>query len=506
MSPLKTLSLAALLLSPLAACSAKDFPEDFAFGTAVAGFQVDMGCPTLAPEDCNDPRSDWYQFSTSTVTIAQKSNFLSGDSPLDGPGFIETYEADLDRMKDMGLSHFRFSLEWSRIFPEPTFGISGFDALKKAANPKGLAYYHQLLAAMKARNIKPMVTIHHYTLPVWMHDAVGCNQDLKNCNPKGWLDERIVTEIAKYAGFVAQEFGGEVDTWITQNEPFAVLLPGYIQPSQTRANPPSAGLQLDAAKTVLFHIIEAHAAMVNAIRASDLIDADEDGKATWVGLVHNYTPFVAKDEQNALDRLAALNLNHLFNSVLLDAVLLGKVDRNLDKTGQVEQDLVGKSDFIGFNYYTRPVVEGTDESIFPKFSRLATFNPLTLQQGAVYAKGIYDSLIYLRDTYPGFPIIITENGADVGLAPDLKGFLVEHLSWTAKALREDVPVTGYFYWYLMDNFEWNHGYHMKFGLFAVDHQDSSKTRTARPIVEAYQQIATERSISEALETQYPIEE
>lgn len=492
----------ALGVTFLAGCKSDPFPEGFVFGAAVAGFQVEMGCPTIPAETCEDRKSDWYQFITSTTAIARASNHLRGDPPTLGPGFYELYEADLDRLKGLGLGGFRFSIEWSRVFPESTVGVTGHDALKARASAAGLDYYKRVLAALKARGIKPLVTLNHYTLPTWIHDGVGCNQDLDTCSPRGWLEPNIVDELAKYAGFVAKELGGDVDLWATQNEPLAVVIPGYLLQTPTRTNPPAAAIRSEA-KTVLVHMILAHARMYDAVKANDTIDADGDGKTSRVGLVYNVAPVEPKDPSRSLDRLAALNIDYLYNEVFLNGVLKGELDDDLDGTGEVREDLVGRSDYLGVNYYTRVRVEGDTDSILPDFSPKLTLNPLTVEQGAVYAKGLYDAIMEVKAEYPGVPLIITENGNDAE-AGDSAKFLVEHPQWLAKAIDEGAPVEGYFWWSLMDNYEWNHGMAMKFGLFAVDTADVMKARTARPVADALARIAAARAIPEDLAKAFPI--
>jgi beta-galactosidase len=488
------LLLAALGLASAPACKKAGFGEEFAFGAAVAGFQVDMGCPTIPAEECEDRNSDWYAFATSTVAQARSSNFLSGDPLSRSPGFYELYEEDLDRAAAMGLTHFRFSVEWSRVFPTSTRGIEGHDALLAVASPAGLDYYKRILAALKARGMRPLLTLHHYTLPSWIHDAVGCNENLTRCRPRGWLEEDIVPEIAKYAGFVARELGGEVDQWVTENEPFAVILPGFLQPSLTRTNPPAASLRFAEAKAAMLAMIDAHAAMSDAVKAADTVDADGDGAAALVGLVYNVTPIHPKDPDSPLDKLGAKNIDHLFNGVFLDAVLLGVLDDELDGTGTPQARLQGKTDFLGVNYYTRAILAGETESLFPDFSPLATFDPLSLEQGAVYPEGMYEALMQMHADYPGVPLIISENGVDLGLYPQTDRFLVEHLQRVLRAREDGADVRGYYYWSLVDNYEWNHGMGQRFGLFAVDPDDPAKPRTARPVVDTYRRIIEARDI------------
>src|SRR2546427_7580612 len=161
---MKWLALACALGCGLGGCgddAAEDlrFPPSFRFGTAIAGFQVDMGCPTLPAAQCDDPKSDWYVWVTRPELIADASLALSGDPPSTMPGFYELYGADLDRAAgELHGNTLRLSIEWSRIFPTSTVG-DDYDALQAAASPAGVAYYHALLAAMKQRGLTPFVTL-----------------------------------------------------------------------------------------------------------------------------------------------------------------------------------------------------------------------------------------------------------------------------------------------------------------------------------------------------------
>ncbi len=481
------------------------FPKGFLFGASVAGFQVDMGCPTLAKDQCDDPNSDWYQFVTSPAIVGDTGTHVSGESPDDGPGEWELYEKDLDLLKnEVHLGGFRFSFEWSRIFPKPTWGVEGYDALKAIADPAALAHYHAMLAAMKQRGITPLVTVDHYTLPTWVHDGVGCHQNIETCSPRGWLDkDKTVAEIAKYAGFVAKEFGGEVDLWATLNEPFAVVLPGYIFPSAERSNPPAVTLQSADAKTVLVALIEAHARMYDAIKANDTVDADGDGKASQVGVVYAMSPVAPKDPTDPVDVQAAKNVFYLWNMVYLNGVAKGDLDANLDGNPVHRDDLANRMDYIGINYYTRITVQGETAPALPDLSPLSTFNPFTIQTYEDYPHGIYEMAMIVKNDL-GLPAIITENGAadpnDDGTAPS---YMVRHLSWLARAIHDGADVRGYFYWSLMDNYEWNHGMDWKLGLYAVDPKDPQKTRVARQAVSVYREIADADAVTPDLVAKYP---
>jgi beta-galactosidase len=495
-----------------AACKGDDrpFPPNFQFGTAVAGFQVEMGCPSVAAAECEDRNADWYAYITTPELLNDPTLYLTGDPPSVGPGFYELYPQDIARAADeLGTNALRISIEWSRLFPTSTEAIaaSDFTALRAAANPTALTYYHNLLQAMRQRGQRPLVTINHYSLPTWIHDTVACHRDLSTCTARGWVDrDRIVREITKYAGFLAREFGNDVDLWATLNEPFtAVVVAGYLLQTPTRTNPPGVALRSAEAKTATLAMIEAHARMYDAVKQYDTVDADSDGRASRVGLVYNITPVQPANPNNPVDVTGASNLFYLLNQVFLDGVARGRVDANFDGNQVTRDDLAGRMDYIGLNYYTRTTVRGTQASPLPDLSPLLTVDVAdisNLQFDYAYPQGLYESINFVKGY--GLPIIITETGfedpSDTGTAAR---WVVETLTWTARAIREGAPVEGYYYWTLMDNYEWNHGADIRLGLYAVDKNDPQKVRRARKSAPAYRRIIQARDIPADLMSAYP---
>ena len=505
-------ALATVALLMVAACSGTDeqppkpqgleFPKGFTFGTAIAGFQGDMGCPTEPAATCEDRNSDWYQWVTSKEINQNKGLYASGDPVSYGPGHWELYASDFAlAKKDLAIKGWRMSIEWSRVFPTSTVGVEGYDALKKIADPKALERYHKMFQELRKQGIEPMVTLNHYTLPLWIHDGVACHKDLNACTKKGWLDSKtIVAEIAKYSGFVAQEFGAEVDYWMTLNEPFAVVLPGYLLPTQARVNPPGQSMKLEEGRKVLIAMIEAHARMYDALKKHDTKDADGDGKTTYIGIAYSVAPVFPKDPKNDLDVQGAKNTSYLLNEVFFEAIVNGKLDEGLDGKKKDRPDLA-RLDFVGINYYEKVVVEGTAGPPIPKLSPLLTINPATLAHEADHPKGIYDAMM-LAKKY-GKPIIITENGfADDNPADKRQQMLVRHLFWLHKAIADGAKVEGYLFWSFVDNYEWNHGFNMRFGLFGIDPKDPTKKRTARPVASTFKAIAEKGFLSKELLEKY----
>lgn len=484
---------------------ARGFPEDFLFGTAVAGFQAEMGCPTVPAAECEDPGSDWYAFITDPRTVGSPTAYLNGDPPSTGPGHYELYESDLDLARDeLHNNAFRTGIEWSRLFPRATDEVAD-DALADAADPRAVAWYHRYFQAIRDRGLTPLVTLNHYTLPTWIHDGPGCHDDLDACERKGWLDrERTVREIARYAGFAAREFGGQVDLWATLNEPIVVLFFGYVQPRADRTNPPAVLLRTAEAKEVLQALIEGHARMYDAVKENDPDGAE-------VGVVYPLSPSQPIDPAAPLDVQAAANFHHLYNEVFIDAIVKGDLDADLDgaiSEGERRPDLRGRLDYVGLNYYFRLRFGGLEAPALPalaELSPLATFNPLAVENLGDYPRGIYEMSLLAHERW-GLPVIVTENGVpdarDEGLQ---ERYLAEHLQWAERAMREGVDLRGYFYWTLMDNYEWNHGMDIRMGLYAVDKADPAKTRTQRKGVAAYGRIAQGRDVPDDLRAAFPIE-
>lgn len=464
------------------------FPKGFLWGSAIAGFQVDMGCPTLPASECDDPNSDWYQWVTDKALVADPATYNSGDAPNLGPGFWELWPADLDRTRDVLHNNaLRYSLEWSRLFPNAkSESATTVQELKQYADPKAVAHYHAMFQGAKARGLQLLITLNHYTLPLWLHDGKACHDDIDACKNRGWADkDRILKAIALYAGYCAAEFGGEVDLWGTLNEPFAVVIAGYLLPSADRTNPPGVALQVDLAIQVAFNMMEAHAKMYDAVHANDKIDADGDGKTARVGVVTNLAAMAPKDPNNPADVAVVKHADWVYNLAFLEATIKGDLDRNLDGVAEEHRaDMVGRMDFIGINYYTRlylkaQAIPGAEAYKFLDFQPDTNlFN--------TYPEGLRE--VVLEAGKYGVPLIITENGSGDPKDKSFESFLRPHLAALHQAIQEGAKVEGYFYWTLMDNYEWNHGMkQIKMGLFGLDLQ--TKARTSSPLAEKYGKVA-----------------
>lgn len=496
------------------------FPANFGFGSATAGFQVEMGCPTMAAATCEDRNSDWYQWITTDRIVDNGLLYMSGDAPETGPGFFETYREDIGRaggkgQGELGNNVLRLSIEWSRVFPTATFGLEG-DALKAAADPAALVYYHDVLAALKERGMRASVTVTHYSLPLWIHDGNRCNEDIGECmdaEVAGWATPnrgRIVNEIAKYAGFLGREFGADVDEWATENEPFsAVVVPGYILATEMRSNPPGRSatwMHVDAAKTATLALIEGHARMYDALKANDLVDADGDGTAASVGIVYAFSDIQPLTDSEG-DKKVTEDAKYFFHYLFMDGIAKGIVDPNWDKgrgKGTVRPDLQNRLDWIGVNYYFRFRAQNTVVNTLPFISPLITFNmtqPFDGECPTCIENAAFAALEY------GKPIVISETGFPAQASDDAEvqnrkqtAWLVSTLGTVESMVQRGIDVRGYYAWSLMDNYEWNHGMGMRFGLYSVD--PTTKARSVRPAGQALRRIADAREVPADLKAEY----
>jgi len=468
------------------------FPKTFLWGTSVAGFQVDGGCLTLPEAQCEDPHSDWYQWVTDPAILFDGATHVTGEPLMHGPGMRELYKEDLARAKgELGHNAIRLSIEWSRLFPHAAAeSARTVDELASQANPEAVAYYRALFDEIARLGLTPLVTLNHYTLPLWIHDGKACHQDLAGCKDRGWLDgPRIIPAIALYAGYCARTFGDRVDLWGTLNEPFANALAGYILPTEQRSHPPGVTLEIKEGIDVILNQIVAHARMADAVRAEDSRDADGDGKAAQVGVIVNIASFVPADPEDPKGPEAARHLGWVHNEIFLEGVATGRLDGNIDGVlDPAREDLVGRLDWIGINYYTRISVSYFPAGFAPGYPWLDAMPGLDGGFFQLYPEGLYDALALVNRF--GLPMIITENGTPNLTSNSGDDFLLPHLRQLARARAEGMPVEGYFFWTLVDNYEWNLGMSLDLGLYALDLD--TKARTLRPIGEKYRDVVHDR--------------
>jgi beta-glucosidase/6-phospho-beta-glucosidase/beta-galactosidase len=459
------------------------FPDGFQWGTAIAPYQVEG--------DLHG--TDWYRWESLCATC-------SGDSADDGPDFWTHYAEDFAAAAALGNNSIRLGLEWARLFPTR----EAFDS--RTPDSDALAHYHDILTAARDAGLQPMVTLIHFSLPLWIHDP-----DDEEAAP-GWERDAITDDVGAWAGWAAAEFGDDVDWWITLNEPMVNIAGGWISGDV----PPGKHLDIDAALHAAENMMRAHAAAYDAIQVADIVDADGDRRSAWVSIAAHQRVFFPKDPDDPRMVRASEMLHYLLNVVFLEAVINGNLDRNFDFDYDDPDDLAadptlaGRLDYIGLNYYgPTQVIDTANDNNFPMIGipfvndlDLRGFDaPITDYGWSIYPQGFR---VVLDELVPyGRPIVVTENGlADAGETMRPR-FLIDHLYELNKAIDEGVDIRGYYHWSLIDNFEWTAGYCPRFGLFHVDFTSPERTRTMGEGAEVYRRIIQDNTVSPELFATYP---
>lgn len=463
--------------------SGRDFPPGFAFGAATAAFQIEGAA-------WEDGRRDsiWDAFCRVPGAV------IDGHDGAVACDHYHRYPADVALMKELGLTSYRFSISWARVVPDDV-----------AVNPAGLAFYDRLVDSLLEAGIRPWPTLYHWDLPQ-AREELG-----------GWPARETAERFTEYALAVHGALGDRLGTWTTFNEPWCSSFLSY----GAGAHAPGR-MDHTAAVAGGHHLLLAHGLAASALREAG---ADE------VGITLNLAPVRPLRPGDAGDQDAARRIDGQFNRFFLDPLFRGyyadDVRADLAPYGlnEVVQpgDLAlihGSADFLGVNYYhgetvstLSPAEVGREEqrqeapttrptrSPFPADDGIhwhPSNLPVTSMGWEVEPHGLTELLERVHRDYSGpagIPLYVTENGAafDDEVAADgavhdaeRVAFLESHLDAILDAHEAGVDVRGYFYWSLLDNFEWAWGYHKRFGLVRVDYE--TQQRTPKDSALAYRDI------------------
>jgi beta-glucosidase len=417
----------------------------FLWGAGTSAHQVEGG----------NNRNDWWDWEQLPGKIR------NGDRS--GPACLswERYEEDLDLLKSLGLDAYRFSLEWSRIEPQP-------GRYEDAA----LEHYRRVLLACRARSITPMVTLHHFTNPRWFA-ALG-----------GWETNANLAHFVRFARLAGERYGDLVDLWITINEPEVLAVHGYDEGTW-----PPGVRDRSRALAVIANLLEAHALASAALRETDRVDADGDGKPALIGAAKHWVLLEPLRPWMPLEHLSAGIQHQVFNVAVARALCGGPIDLSIPGVPAVRRRvdaLQGSSDFLGVNYYTRWLV-----NMLGGAPRVAKPGAAVSDLGwEFYPEGLERALLGCAAF--GLPLYVTENGIADGSDRLRPAFIRESLAALDRARGRGADVRGYLHWSLLDNFEWDDGYHGRFGLCAVDFENAARPRTRRPSAQVYAEEAARR--------------
>ena len=469
--------VALLLIATTAGCTgaggggtpeALVFPDGFLWGTATAAHQVEGG----------NTNNDWWAWEQMEGTIA------GGDVSGDASDHYARFDEDFALAAALGNQAHRFSIEWSRIEPE-----------RDVIDADEVAHYHAVLDSLEEHGLQPVVTLSHFTSPLWVSNPLDPASDLD-----GWLSDDTRTEFAEFAGFLAAEYGDQVDLWVTFNEPLVSSVAAANDSFPPGAFHDDLETNIGIAAQWVAGMLFAHGSAYDAIRLADAADADGDGAPASVGIAQHMVAFAPLDETNPAHVDAAEWMDQIFNRLFVDAVVHGWLDVNLDGDHDdagttppegVYPQLAGTADWLGLNYYRRLLAIPTGGDVLRAIPQDDPDLPSNELGWSVYPEGMLDALRVL-DGY-GLPILITENGTPDADDDERGPFLVDHLVSVHRAIEEGADVRGYFHWSLIDNFEWAEGFEPRFGLVAVDY--STQQRTPRSSYDLYAAICTDNALS-----------
>lgn len=416
------------------------FAPDFTWGAATSAAQIE-GAATLDGRGA----SIWDRF------CAEPGRIIDGSNTDVACDHVHRYRDDVALMRWLGLKAYRFSFAWPRVQPlgQGAWNEAGFD------------FYDRLIDELLAAGIQPHATLYHWDLPAALQDDF-----------LGWQSRRIVPLFADYAAEVARRFGDRLATIATLNEPWCVATLGH----ETAQFAPGITSR-KAAMQVSHHLLLAHGQAIDAMRA--------ECKAP-LGIVLNHTPsFPARPTE--ADRLAARMDDGLNVRWYMDPLFMGSypadvlahlgADAPQIAPGDLAQ-IARRIDFLGINFYTRSLISTQHPA--PPAPGAQGFTDMGWE---VVPEVLTQHLARLAREYAPPPIYITENGmanADVledgGVADGPRiDYLRTHLLAVARAIELGADVRGYFYWSLLDNFEWNSGYAKRFGLIHVDYATQKRT-------------------------------
>jgi len=413
------------------------FPENFLWGASSAAHQVEGGCTN----------NNWSKFEANKNRYTGLPNVRNGDKAGDACAHWDKVPEDLNLMKDFGVQAYRFSLEWSKI--EPSKGMWNKDAI---------AHYHMEIDLYLKSGIIPMITLHHFTEPLWFHEAGGFEK------------EENIQDFLQFAVQMYLEFGHKVEMWNTINE-----IEVYANNGWLIGYFPPAKFDVRLSAIVTLNLCRAHVAVYKALKKISL----EHGWASQIGVVKDIFQFDVLNWWNPFDHYLAWQMNHTFNDCILDFFRNGYFHYwvpffvNLHYHDPTANE---SNDFIGLNYYSHYCVS-LWQMIFHSdpFDKLGSLprEIYTDMPHVMYPEGLYRALRELSTLK--LPIYVTENG--IADADDSRRqlYIARYLYAMSRAIRKGCDVRGYFYWSLMDNFEWAEGYGPKFGLYEVDFKTQKRT-------------------------------
>jgi len=394
-------------------------PNKFLWGVATSAFQLE-----------GSPHADWTSWD----------DLLSANP--DVTNHYALYRSDLKLLQELGVNAYRFSIEWSRIQPR-----------EHEWNHAAVGHYQEIIDILNENGIAPMLTLHHFTHPLWFIKRYP------------WHESDSIKKFMHFVERIVDALEG-VNYWITFNEPYVLLLGGYLEGCM----PPGLRDPVLALKA-LEHICICHGKAYDVIHAKNT-DA-------MVSVAHNMAALAPWSRWNPLDKALARIAKYFYNHSLLDAFLTGQMRIKFPLRREIvfTVPIKGKLDFFGINYYTRVHVR------FNPFKRMCVElrhydidgHGLTDMGWEIHPNGLERVLRYASRL--NVPLIITENGIATRNDQSKIRFMKGHIDVVERCIQKGFDVRGYFWWSLIDNYEWLAGLDSRFGLYRVDFRTLQRKQT-----------------------------
>jgi len=408
--------------------------RDFIWGVSTSSFQIEGA----TREDGRGP-SVWDIYA-QTGAVA---NHDTGDVACD---HYHRYPEDIALMRRLGIQAYRFSVAWPRVLPQG----------RGMPNEPGLAFYDRLIDAVLSAGIEPWLCLYHWDLPQALDDLGG------------WATRDSVAWFANYAMLVAERYGDRVKRFATFNEPsiFTIFGLGFGQGKRAASN-------ADTLYRGIHHVNLAHGAAVDIVRARV--------SGSSIGAIHNYQPCLPSTPNDAQ---AAEYCDAYWNKAFADPQCLGAYPELIEAAIEVHMQandlacICRPVDWFGLNHYSPVFVKADPDSVFGfGFGDRPGEIPLTPNGWPIMPHSFGETLLDVSKRY-GLPVYVLENGFGGNDKPDDAGAVIDndriaylraYIGAMNDAAATGADIRGYFVWSLLDNFEWDQGYGVRFGLTYVDY-------------------------------------
>ncbi|MGD8455871.1 MAG: family 1 glycosylhydrolase [Anaerolineales bacterium] len=425
-----------------------NFPRGFLWGTATSSHQVEG----------NNKSNNWYAWEEEAGRIIHGHK-----AGLACDWWGGRWKEDFDRAAESRQNAHRLSIEWSRVQPTPD-----------RWNEDAIDHYRQIIRGLGERKMFPIVTLHHFTDPLWLTEMGG------------WENEEVGERFSVYVSKMVEALKSYVTTWCTINEPNVVATMGYL----FGVFPPGV-TDIQRTMAVMTNQVRAHAMAYRKIK--------EIQPESRVGMALNWRGFKAARNWAITDRIAANLFNTFYNDFFPRMCMEGAARLLTKKVSMPEAK--GTQDYVGLNYYSGDLVRFDLQARDEMFVRRFYPEGMDLSYGG-YIANRPDEFFRCIEWGLQFkvPLIVTENGTEDSEDSHRRRYIVQHIHKLWHAVNFNYPIKGYFHWSQVDNFEWERGWTQRFGLWELD--EKTQARRKRRSADLYGAICRENALSSRMVREY----